>query len=147
TPALKCNQKNFLILRNIFKRNNLNVYIECRNLDEREKFLEFTSSDVYLYPSLGTAAIDPPLTVLEAMLSCCLVVATNVQSIPWILSGDRGIIIDSSNLSKEITNSLIIALDKKRRNKIINNAKAYIRSVHSIESVSRKLDAIINESM
>lgn len=145
-PALQSNYKNFSMLRSTLEHNK-DICIEFRNLNEHEKLLEFASSDVYLYPSLGVAAVDPPLSVLEAMFCGCLVIATNVQSIPWILNKGRGIIINKLNFSEELTKALSIALDKKGRKKIVDNAKAYVTSVHSIESVSKKLGNIISGSL
>jgi glycosyltransferase involved in cell wall biosynthesis len=74
------------------------ISIEVRDLGLEEKRSLYLSSDVFLYPAVSPAAIDPPLTVLEAMSCGCTVVASDTQSLPTILSPGRGLILDHRNI-------------------------------------------------
>jgi len=72
-----------------------NVKINVRNLSEIEKRITYSASDIFLFPPLRSGeAVEPPITVLEAM-SCGLpVVSNNVTSITEVITDEvDGLII------------------------------------------------------
>ena len=64
-----------------------NIEINVRNLSEIEKTMIYSASDLFLFPPLKSGeAVEPPLTVLEAM-SCGLpVVSSDVTSIAEVIT-------------------------------------------------------------
>lgn len=64
---------------------NRNVTVKLVDLSEEEKVLLFNSSDVVLIPYIRPSAIDPPISLLEAMSCGAVVVASNIQSVPYII--------------------------------------------------------------
>jgi len=74
------------------------VKLIVRNLTENRKKLVYQASDVVIFPFLKLAAVDPPLTLLEAMANEKLVLATPVQGIPYIIKdGLNGFILRSTD--------------------------------------------------
>jgi glycosyltransferase involved in cell wall biosynthesis len=84
------------------------------NLSEQEKYRVISESDVVLYVPLASAAIDPPLVILEAMSLGKCIIATSLQSIPYILEGNSGIIISPKNLVNDLHKALRMLADEPR---------------------------------
>ena len=54
----------------------------------------YNSSDVMLGPFLKPSAVDPPITLLEAMSCGKIMIASNVQSMPYIIKdGENGFLL------------------------------------------------------
>ena len=122
------------------------VKLHVGNLSEAEKWKIIGESDVMLFPSLVNAAIDPPLVVLEAMFMGKCVVASSIQSIPYLLGEGRGIIINWHNLELGLYEAL----------KTLYNNRALLRECgarsrewvimhHSINVVRKIMAGIIDE--
>jgi len=120
------------------------VKVQLKNLSEREKCEVISKNDVLLYPSLVNAAIDPPVVVLEAMLLGECVIATPVQSIPYILGGNRGIIIDQWSLEDEIYKALkVLAVEPKLLRDYATNSRHWVTEVHGVDAVCERMKSII----
>lgn len=76
--------------------------VHLGNLSEAEKWRTICENNVVLFPSLVATAVDPPLIILEAMCMGKCVIATSIQSIPYLLREGRGIIIDKRNLEDKL---------------------------------------------
>ena len=93
---------------------------------------------------IESAAIDPPLVVLEDMASESCVIATPIQSIPYILGTDRGVIIKGHCIEDEIYNALkMLSNDTKRLKTYATNAKRWVISNHSLSIVNEIMKKII----
>lgn len=120
-----------------------NVLIRLKDLSDEEKRLAYNGSDVLLFPSLdpGTA-IEPPLTILEAM-SCGLpVVSNDVSSVSEVIAnGVNGSVLpfaklEISRLSEEV--SSVMSDDTAGRD-LSGNARRRIEEMMSLRVSSQKL--------
>jgi glycosyltransferase involved in cell wall biosynthesis len=114
-------------------------------LDEKEKFKVMSECDVMLFPALVGAAIDPPLVILEAMALGKCVIASSIQSVPYILGNNRGIVISRQNLEEE----LYIALKKLvREPKLVKeyayHSKQWVLREHNMQTVCDRMKNIID---
>jgi glycosyltransferase involved in cell wall biosynthesis len=104
-----------------------NIRINVRNLSEIEKRLVYSASDIFLFlPLKSGEAIEPPITVLEAM-SCGLpVISSNVASISEIITDQvNGLIMPSIDEGKSILEEQISSIleNNKVKTDISNNAR------------------------
>lgn len=89
-----------------------NVKINVRNLSEGEKSIIYSASDIFLFlPLKSGEAVEPPITVLEAM-SCGLpVISSNVASISEIITDEvDGLITPFVNEDRSILGEQISSL-------------------------------------
>lgn len=86
--------------RNILKlRNDLEikkyVFLQVRDLSTKEKVIVYNVADIFIYPALKPSAVDPPLTLLEALSCGTPSLATKIQSVPHIIRDhENGIIMN-----------------------------------------------------
>jgi len=125
------------------------VKIEVKDLSENEKSLAYGGSDIFLFPSIDHAtAIEPPLTVLEAMSSGLPVISNNVSSIcEMINDGLNGYIVDlntqeSSQLAGKVSSLL---MDEEAFTKLSNNSRSSIADKVSFASSCQGLVQIFND--
>jgi D-inositol-3-phosphate glycosyltransferase len=115
---------------NINLRNNIRVTV--KNLSDREKVALYSASDLFILPPFkAEEAVEPPLTVLEAM-SCGLPIITNgmaqIKIIAeevddWILpfKNRKKLCLEEQILSLLTDEKELIDLAKKIRRSIIDN--------------------------
>jgi glycosyltransferase involved in cell wall biosynthesis len=68
---------------------NVNVFLE--NLEEDEKLAAYNLADLVVFPALQPTAVDPPITVLEAMSCGKSVLTSRVQSLPYFVEHGRNV--------------------------------------------------------
>ncbi|MEM2741064.1 MAG: glycosyltransferase [Nitrososphaeria archaeon] len=120
------------------------VRIKVSNLEEDEKYDKLANNDVLLYPALMAAAIDPPLVVLEAMSLGRCVVASSVQSIPYILGEGRGVVINQHDLENEVYNTLkTLANEPDLVRDYGVNARRWIIKTHNPVVVQKKIKDVM----
>jgi glycosyltransferase involved in cell wall biosynthesis len=120
------------------------VKLNIINLTEEEKYAILARNDVLLYPALREVAVDPPVSVLEGMAVGLCVVSTPVQSVPFILRDNRGIVLSGRNLESELYEALSTLLDKPETLTSYGCvASDYVKTFHSLEAVSKYLREII----
>jgi glycosyltransferase involved in cell wall biosynthesis len=123
------------------------IRIEHRNLSDIEKSLLYSASDLFLFPSAsGAFAVEPPLTVLEAM-SCGLpIVSSDVLSLnEFISSGSEGFILPSDaepalwgqKIDQILSSDALTEVGLAARKKVMLNS--------SIRVVGKKLIAAYEE--
>jgi len=117
-----------------------NVKLLPFNLHDEEKALLFSAASVFLYPSLRQAAMDPPLTILEAMSSGLPVVTTRIQSLPIIIKHFyNGFLYSPLNFTElEKILEYLIQCDNSLTNVSVN-ARNTIARHFSFEAVAKKL--------
>ena len=95
-----------------------NVKIEIRNLSEVEKSVVYSASDIFLFPPLESEeAVEPPLTVLEAMSSGLPVVSSDVASTREVIANEvDGLIMSFRNED--------LSLLEERVSSLLQNDKA-----------------------
>jgi glycosyltransferase involved in cell wall biosynthesis len=109
------------------------IKIWAKDLTDHEKTAIYNAADVFLFPSFETyrTAIEPPLTVLEAMSSGLAVVAPKGLSLSELIrDNENGFLCetaDSSSLVQKLSRVLFetrsrIAASKEARNTICNRA-------------------------
>jgi len=126
------------VTRSILEKYSLSktVSVMAKNLGENDRQKLFTESHIFLYPALYESAVDPPLTILEAMSYGLCVIATNVQSIPYILKNHRGVIIRRRRLTLDLYKELSTLLNSSELIKQYSvKARHYIECVHSSDVV------------
>lgn len=81
---------NLLHLRRFYKFLQRNkklknrVYVINENLTPVEKDTLYCLADIFLFPAYDERNIDPPLTVIEAILRNTFVVTSSIGSLPWL---------------------------------------------------------------
>jgi len=105
-----------------------NVSIHARDLTDLEKNILYNAADVFLFPShAAKIAIEPPLTVLEAMASGATVVVPKVSPLNEIVDDTRNgfsfLLNDYDVLADKLANALSEA---KARVRISTNARQTI---------------------
>jgi glycosyltransferase involved in cell wall biosynthesis len=94
------------------------VHISLRNLDDEEKLMEYLRAIMIVFPPLREhrQAIEPPLTVLEALSSGVPVLATNGYSAgEALISGKNGYLVDGDDYSRLAERALeILRADQSR---------------------------------
>jgi|UniRef100_A0A7J3SKQ6 glycosyltransferase involved in cell wall biosynthesis len=122
------------------------VKIHLRNLSEDEKWSVICENHVLLFPSLTNAAIDPPIVILEAMFMGKCIIATPIQSIPYLLGGGRGVIVDRWNLEDSIYKALrILEGDRKLLEEYGVSSKKWVAKTHNMGSVCNRIGKILDE--
>jgi len=137
-----------LLLRMAFKEGiERNLQIIYRRLSTKEKVSLYSNADVILFPFSKSykGAVDPPLTLLEAMSCGGIVVASKVLSIPWVVrDGYNGFLYTSSiGLSKNIEQ--VFNMSSTRKNVLRRNAIRTIRDRFSISKISKQLLSFYEE--
>lgn len=101
SPQVKGNSERKTEIR--AKANSLNlgqnVTINIRNLSEVEKKIIYSASDIFLFPPVESGeAVEPPLTVLEAISTGLPVVSSDVASIREVITDEvNGLIMPFRN--------------------------------------------------
>jgi glycosyltransferase involved in cell wall biosynthesis len=82
---------------------NGRVDVRLANLSDRQKSLIYSASDILLFPSVDSnTAIEPPLTVLEALACALPVLAHDVCSAnEVVLDGVNGCIMPFGSISAD----------------------------------------------
>lgn len=124
------------------------VIINVRNLNEKSKSLVFKKSNFFLFlPRKEPQSMDPPVSVIEAMAHGRVVIATNYQSLPYIINPPyRGIILRKEFTWQELEGTLTKLLkdDNKLVEEISYNAKNYIYKKHLYTVVGKHLIELFN---
>jgi glycosyltransferase involved in cell wall biosynthesis len=138
-PAFSYNYEYAEIFMKISRNKGLDKYVDIRvkDLNLREKICVYKSSSMFLYPSLVPSAIDPPLTVLEAMSVGAKVLAYPYSSsLAYILKdGYNGYTFKSL---RELFAKLVDVLNS-RDNAVRINAMETIRNYFSLEKLEQQL--------
>ena len=123
------------------------VKLHLKNLSETEKWKIIGENDVLLFPPLINVAIDPPLVILEAMFMGKCVLATPVQSVPYLLGCGRGVIVNGQSLEHDIYEALKLLIDNRGLLREYGmRAKEWVSKAHSMDIVQNKMREILNES-
>ena len=106
------------------KENSISDFANLIGYIPNEKsYLWFHASDIFVLPSLRETF---PISIIEAMASGTPVIGSRVGAIPEIINSEEfGLITEPGN-SKDLTEKISIALNKKWNEKdIIENTKKY----------------------
>jgi len=97
--------------------------------------------------ALSDVAVDPPLTILEALATGCCVISTPVQSIPLILKHAGGIVLPFRNLTIKLSEALKMLVEEDNASLRLrsNAARKYITLFHHYEVVSKYLEKVITQ--
>lgn len=122
-----------------------NIHFVLRNLSEEEKRAVYNFADIFLFPALNPQAIDPPLTVLEAMSCGKIVITSPIQSIPSLIDHQHnGILADPS--SGEYRSALFkVCNNFDAYREIEKNARMTLSENFSFSVVSQKLNKLHSE--
>ena len=89
TPSSFQNQEIAIRLKRLLSSSKIKHRVVVSNLSENEKVVVYNASDVLIYPFLrnipGSIAVDPPLTILEAMACGKIVIVSRMLSVPDII--------------------------------------------------------------
>jgi hypothetical protein len=74
------------------------------------------------------------------------IIATPIQSIPYLLGGDRGIIVDLWNLEDSIYEALrILEGNRKLLEEYGTSSKKWVAKTHNMDSVYNRMREILDE--
>ncbi|WP_186431541.1 glycosyltransferase [Clostridium sp. BSD9I1] len=128
---------------NSYLKNNKRLrYLGYQDYEKMLSVLEEVYSVVI--PSLWME--NYPNTVLEGMVTECLVLGSNRGGIPGMLSYDRGVLFDVMN-KDDIIDKLNISynLSKEKYLDIVNRAKEYVISNNNTEKYYERLIKVFNK--
>ena len=119
------------------------VRVKVSDLPEQVKSEIYNAADIFIFPSYDmSTAIEPPLTILEAM-SCGLpVISNNVSSVPEIIEDSSGgTILPFSELSVAQISDTIVSLlrNSKLLESMSSQARLFITETMSLATSSKKL--------
>lgn len=101
--------------------------------------------DIFCLPSLSEGL---PISLLEAMATKTPVVGSNVRGINEVIINNETGILFTSNDHIELAEKLEkLFIDKKLREKIVENAYAYVRSNHSLKEWANNYQSIIIQGL
>jgi glycosyltransferase involved in cell wall biosynthesis len=127
----------FLIVGEGRLKSSVDKFIHKNKLSHKIKLLGYISemeriyciSDVVI---LCSEAEAQPYAALEAMRSCCPIIATNIPSHKELLCESKGILVDSS--AEKIADAIDDLLsDKAKRKHYAENAYVYFKSNHILD--------------
>jgi len=137
----------FRVMKKLIAKYGLHdtIKVVVKNLSEDEKNQIYRLANICLYPAVAETAVDPPLTVLEAMSFGCCVISTNIQSIPHILSNGGGIIIRRENLSFTLYRSLRLLLQNPTLiERMSRKAYIYVCEHHDVSRLVNYMKRIVS---
>jgi glycosyltransferase involved in cell wall biosynthesis len=120
----------------------LPVEVDLRDLDEAQKAALYSAADVVLLPFKAPVAVEPPLTLLEAMAcETAVVVAPYANRSQIVSDGWNGMIFSSP---EELAARLrqLAALDAPRRAALGSAARASVEERHSFAAVAQAMAAL-----
>jgi glycosyltransferase involved in cell wall biosynthesis len=141
-PKFQINYRYYDNLTGLIERLNLtkHVFLSINNLNEEKKLALYNISDVFLFLALTPEAIDPLLTVLEAMSCGRIVLATPVQSLPHMIHNmNNGILINPCSLDQYCSILVELCKDIDSYRQIGMNARRSILNSHSFSVISQKI--------
>jgi len=146
----------FVVLTPSFRRNALfakevlesaknlrvsdRVHIAVVDLAEDAKAAAYNAGDLVLFPSHGPTAVDPPLTVLEAMACGRVVLASPVQSVPLVITqNENGLLADFRSPKETCELMYSLYRDEERRGRIGAKARSLMVDQYSMDKVKEKI--------
>jgi len=117
------------------------VHVIYGRIPLKEKVSLFGNVDAVIFPFLKSykGAIDPPITLLEAMSCGGFVIAANALSIPWVIKGRYNGLLCSgiTQLTDKINEAVKMSVISK--SKIRENAVGTIKKYFSTSVVRERL--------
>jgi len=153
TPSSFQNQEIAIKLKRLLSGSKIKHRMVVSNLSENEKVVVYNASDVLIYPFSrnipGSIAVDPPLTILEAMACGKIVIASRTLSIPDIIQNSKNGFLVQPGDFKGFKNALKHAVDHFLELRYIElNARRTIKKRFTSTAASSLLDvyrSIIDE--
>ena len=125
---------------------NDKVHVSLRNMSDKEKLKEYLLAKLFVFPPLREQrqAIEPPLTVLEALSSGIPVLATNTYSVAEALNSEKnGFLVNVDDYSRLTERALeILRADQNRRLSWSKEARRTAVEKFSIYLASRRYQAM-----
>ena len=117
------------------------VRISTIDLSSAQKMIAYSSADVFVFPCVadGRVAIEPPLTVAEAMNLGVPVVGTNTCSLDEVVDGRNGVLVDVQGI--ELIGEHVLAIlnsTDKRQPSWSSNARQTAIKLFSSDMLSRR---------
>ena len=137
-----------LLLRMAFREGiERNLQIIYTRLSTEEKVSLYSNADIILFPFSKSykGAVDPPLTLLEAMACGGLIVATNVLSIPWIIRNRYNGFICPDHAQMFSTIKEVLMLTDMRKSLIRNRAVETIQKRFSSAVIRNQILSFYNK--
>jgi glycosyltransferase involved in cell wall biosynthesis len=117
------------------------ISIGIQDLTDTEKNIVYNAADVFLFPRFAAkTAIEPPLTVLEAMACAAPVVTPKIPSLSEIIAdNENGFLFEPKNhydLANKLTN---VAADTNLRTKVSRHARETIIQKASLPIIGARM--------
>jgi len=114
-----------------------NVSLFVDNLEDKEKRAAFSLADVFLFLAQQPTAVDPPLTILEALTCGVPVIAYNMPSLLFIKNAENSFLIEDINELYQVLKD--ITINSRKNNYLKQEAKEAITQKFSPEKVIEEL--------
>jgi glycosyltransferase involved in cell wall biosynthesis len=117
------------------------VKIHIKNLSEREKAEVYSVADIFLYPESGPkAAIDPPLTIIEAMASGRVVFAPRSSSASEFIADKKsGFLFRQKDYNDLARRFAEILMNKDLKKRVSHQARCVVEQKSSMLVVGAKM--------
>jgi glycosyltransferase involved in cell wall biosynthesis len=148
------NRENARKLEGLLSKSNIKHSVVVSNLNQAEKNLAYNTSDILIFPftkqvdsydksvaiSDSIKAIDPPLTLLEAMACGKIVIASRTLSIPNVIKhNENGFLVDPEDF-EGFRGTLENVMDNFHELQHVGeNARRTIQKHFSSKEVNKKL--------
>jgi glycosyltransferase involved in cell wall biosynthesis len=118
------------------------VHIHLEDLPDERKAAIFCAADVVLLPFNAPVAVEPPLTLLEAMAcQATVAVAPHANRSELVTDGVNGISFRSAEeLARRLTQ--LAALEPERRAALQAGARALVVERYSLAAIAREVEAV-----
>jgi glycosyltransferase involved in cell wall biosynthesis len=120
------------------------IKIRAKDLTDTEKTLVYSAADVFLFPCFVTrTAIQPPLTVLEAMASGAVVVAPKIPLLSEIIiDNNNGFLFSNSDYDNLADRLADVLVDTDRKIAVSKRARQTIEQKASLLTTGAKVAEI-----
>jgi glycosyltransferase involved in cell wall biosynthesis len=131
-------------IRTICEKRGINNCLKILGyLETSDKIKVFSSSDIYILPSYSEGL---PIAMLEAMAAGLPIISTPVGSIPEVIEeGVNGYLIKPGDFYELADRILVLARDKKLRQRMGENNAEKIRKENDLKIIMEKVGEIYRE--
>lgn len=127
-----------MVLGECIKNPKLSKYITCLGASNAVEKI-YNMLDLVVVPLVKEAAVDPPLTLLEAMSCGKVVIASKIGDIPKIIKdGENGYLVSPGNVGDLFEKIKFAVIHQKSLDKVGNNARKTILEKFSSKIIAKR---------
>ena len=127
-----------IMFENYIKNSKLSNYIICLGTSNTVEKI-YNMLDLVIVPLVGKTAVDPPLTLLEAMSCRKVVIASKIGDIPRIIKdGENGYLVSPGDINELYEKIKFVVSHPETLDKVGNNARETILGKFSRKIIAKR---------